>query len=112
MNEEQFPALSRNLTNPGHENEQLRAVGTQKEWEEAVFRNATHFNVFRLYRRRAAGTFPKREATAYYTFPEAVADAAPDLQALVYAVTEQGNNFCVPRPEWPKYQQIWEQRDR
>ena len=82
-------------------------TGTRDEWEEAIFRHAHHFNVFRLHRRVKLG-MPVRETQVYPTFPEATADAGPDIQAMVYAVTENGDSFCVPRKLWGHYQQIWE----
>lgn len=92
-----------------HETEFLSSAAKQQDWEEAIFRNATHFNVFRLHRR--VGDKPKeRESTAYHTFPEAVAQAGGDIRALVYAVTKEGSNFCVPRKEWDKYKAIWSER--
>lgn len=92
---------------PANENNFLVGDGTRQAWEEAVFQQATHFNVFRLHRRKAAGTFPQRECTVYATFPEAISDATPDEHALVYAVTEQGSNFCIPRSEWGQYTIVW-----
>lgn len=82
---------------------------TQRDWEEAIFRHANHFTVFRLHR-RVHGTMPERESTVYQTFPEAITVANPDPRLLVYAVTLSGDAFCVPRSEWIKYLDIWNER--
>lgn len=84
-------------------------TGTRQDWEEAIFRHAHHFNVFRLHRRSAIR--PKeREVVVYATFPEATADAKLDPAALVYAITLSGDNFCVPRSDWERYSGIWDER--
>lgn len=82
---------------------------TQRDWEEAVFRNANHFTVFRLHRRTTAGTLPERESTVYQTFPEALNVAKTDPRLLVYAVTLTGDSFCIPPGEWDKYLAIWDE---
>lgn len=80
---------------------------TQKDWEEAIFRNANHFTVFRLHRRSTTRPVRERESTVFAKFSKAIAEAGPDPQALVYAVTINGDNFCVPRTEWARYLTIW-----
>lgn len=84
-------------------------TGTRDQWEEAIFRCAHHFNVFRLHRR--LGPRPvERETRVYATFPEALADAGQDVQVLIYAVTLEGDNFCLPHNKYDFYTQIWEER--
>lgn len=94
-----FPGKSK----PRHPNEFL--LGTQAEWEEAVFRNAHHFSVFRYFGRG------RRVSEVFETFPEALKDAGDDYRALVYVVTLDGRSVCLPRKEWPNYQAIWDERD-
>jgi len=81
-----------------HPNE---CLGTLAEWEEAVFRNASHFTVF-----RRIGRF-NRDTKLFQTFPEAIQNAQDDPTALVYAVTIEGRSLCVVRSQWNHYAQIW-----
>jgi hypothetical protein len=66
-------------------------TGTLEEWEEAVFRHADHFAVFR---------YPSKQRDEYRTFAEAVAAAKDDQRALVYAITAEGRFCVVPRGQW------------
>ena len=73
----------------------------QHDWEEAIFRNAHHFNAMR-YR---TGNW---ESNVFETFPEAVAAVADySPRTLIYAVTLSGDAFCIPRKEWDAYKTIW-----
>lgn len=76
-------------------------TGTLDEWEERVFRNATHFNV---YKRLGRGNSESKELK---TFPEAVEFAKRDPLFLVYAVTASERFFCVERKNWDKYLTVW-----
>ena len=84
-------------------------TGTRADWEEAIFRNANHFTVFRLHRRTSFRPV-ERESVVYATFPEATAEASKDVQALVYAVTLSGDAFCIPTGNWDRYKAIWNER--
>lgn len=75
--------------------------GTLADWEQRVFRNASHFTVVRY------GVATGSERTTVDTFPQALAVAGYNSRVLVYAVTDSGRAFCVPRSEWFKYYEIW-----
>lgn len=77
-------------------------TGTLDEWEDALFGNAHHFNVYRRFGRGRSDT------KEFGTFPEAIADAGPDDRALVYAVTASERFFCVERKKWPHFSELWE----
>lgn len=83
--------------------------GTRADWEEAIFRHANHFTVFRLHRKTTFRPV-ERVSVVFSTFPEAIAEAGPDVNALVYAVTLSGDAFCVPRSAWEQYLSIWNGR--
>ena len=75
--------------------------GTLADWEERVFRSASHFTVVRY------GVATGSERVTVDTFQYALALAGNNPRALVYAVTGSGRTFCVPRKEWLKYYEIW-----
>lgn len=79
--------------------------GTLSDWEQRVFRNASHFTVVRY------GVAAGSERATVDTFPQALALAGYNSRVLVYAVTNSGRAFCVPRSEWFKYYDIWNQRE-
>jgi hypothetical protein len=89
-------------------------TGTREQWEEAVFRHAAYFTVVRRLPRKVKIAPVEFDRHEYKTFPEALSDAGDDPQALVYAVFVEegvpgGRHFCIPRGEWEKYVQIWEE---
>jgi hypothetical protein len=64
---------------------------TADEWERAVIANAAYFTCFR---RLGRGRCDKK---VFGTMGEALAEAAGDRRALVYAVTVSGRSTLVPR---------------
>lgn len=88
-----------------HPNEALS--GTREQWEEAIFRHAAYFTVVRRLPRKAKFAAVEFDRHEYKAFPEARLDAQDDPQALVYAVSAEGRHFCIPRGEWTKYTELW-----
>jgi hypothetical protein len=73
---------------------------TYDEWEEVVFKNASHFTVYRFL-----GSH-KRDKATHYSLIEAINDAGDDVRALVYAVTASGQAVCLPRSKWPHFAKL------
>ena len=74
---------------------------TVDEWEERIFRVASHFNVVRY------GTHNGSEVATVATFPKALALAGNNARALIYAVTYEGRAFCIPSKAYQHYAEIW-----
>ena len=74
---------------------------TREEFEERVFRCASHFNVVRY------GTFNGSEIATVKSFPVALAVAHDNPRMLVYAVSSEGLAFCIPKKDYGKYAEIW-----
>lgn len=79
-------------------------TGTQGDWEEAIFRSADHFSVFRRVPGTGGETFKCK------TFPEAVSAAkaqASDTPVIIYAITLSGRSCVIPKTDWQNYLRIW-----
>ena len=74
---------------------------SREAFEERIFRCASHFNVVRF------GTHNGSEIKTVKTFSEAVYNAYGNPRALVYAITINGDAFCIPRKEWNHYAEVW-----
>ena len=74
---------------------------TREVFEERVFRCATHFNVVRY------GTHNGSEIKTVKTFSEAIYNAYGNPRALIYAVTNDGRAFCIPKTQYGKYAEVW-----
>ena len=69
----------------------------EEDWEDAIFRNADHFTVFRT----------RTDKQYFNDFAEACINAYHHPRALVYAVARSGRAFCVVRKRWAHYLEIW-----
>lgn len=76
-------------------------AGERRDWEEAVFQNASYFTVCVL---AGPGSWNRKVCA---TLPEATTLAAPLQRALVYAATEAGRYTVLPRQEWQRLLQAW-----
>jgi hypothetical protein len=72
------------------------------EFEERIFRNASHFNVVRF------GTHNGSESTTTDNFLKALELVKNEPRALIYAATTEGRAFCVPKKQYEKYRKLWE----
>ena len=88
-------------------------TGTLEQWDDALFKNATVFNVCIL---TGHGRY-SRAVHTYSTFPAAVdmakryADAYTkkdaDERVLIYANNPDGRHACLPPDRWDHFQQLW-----
>ena len=74
---------------------------TREEFEERVFRVASHFNIMRF------GTHNGSEIKTVKSFAVAVYLAHNNPRMLIYAVTDEGQAFCIPKKDYGKYAQLW-----
>ena len=74
---------------------------TREVFEERAFRTATHFNVVRF------GTHNGSEIATVKSFAVAVYLAHDNPRMLIYAVSSEGQAFCIPKKDYGKYAQIW-----
>jgi hypothetical protein len=74
---------------------------SREEFEERVFRCASHFNVVRF------GTHNGSEIKTVKTFSEAIYNAYGNSRALIYAVSSEGQAFCIPQKQYEHYAEIW-----
>lgn len=91
MNSPQSPRLAVSNANPNP---------TRAQWEERVFRQASYFAVASFT--PTHGVF----LAAVKTFPEAVYLAGGDDRRLIFAVTGQGEAFCMPPSDYERFAQI------
>ena len=84
-----------------HENEAL--TGTMETWEQTVFDLAA---VFRVTVMRGQRNHDTRDFTQ---FPDAVECAKKNQpRVMLYAITRDERNFCIPPKQWAAYLERWE----
>ena len=66
-------------------------------YEEAIFKRAMNGGYFTSVHYKSRGESIRND---FKTFPEAAIDAFANDRALVYAVSERGNQVCIPRSRW------------
>lgn len=71
--------------------------GTREEWEESIFRNAGHYNVWRF------GYVTGGEVFTTASFSEALYVACSNDRACLYVVAVDGAGFCMGREDYKKY---------
>jgi hypothetical protein len=74
---------------------------TREAFEERVFRTASHFNIVKY------GTFNGSEIATVKSFAVAVYLAHENPRMLIYAVTDDGRAFCIPKKDYEKFAEIW-----
>lgn len=75
--------------------------GTRDEWEEQLFRNADHYNVWRF------GYVTGGEVFTTKSFSEALYVACSNDRACLYVVTAEGSGFCMGRKDYKKYADLF-----
>ncbi len=73
-------------------------------YEEAIFRRAMEGGYFTVVHYRSLGG---SERIDFETFPEAAIEAFHNPRALVYAVSERGNQVCIPRSRWGYFNDLY-----
>lgn len=74
---------------------------TQRDWEEQIFREASHFNVVRF------GTHNGSESCVTASFPVALYLAHLKPRTLLYVVAGSGRAFCMSHKDYAKFAQLW-----
>lgn len=76
---------------------------TREQWEERVFRQASHYNVVRF---KALGG---SDIATVKSFPLALylAHKEGGERKLIYVVTEQGEAFCMSPKDYDKFAQLY-----
>jgi len=76
-------------------------TGKLEDWEEAVFRNASHFQIV---------NYRQNKSMVRLNFHMALQEAGGDPENMIYAINPDDRFFCIPRAQWPKYLEIWKNR--
>lgn len=101
INREPYPAPASRLR-VVHTNDY--PIPTREQWEERVFRSASHFNICRFTSHNGSSICTVK------TFPEALYithEGANDHdRRLIYAVNDIGEGFCISPKEYEKFAQI------
>ena len=79
---------------------------TQQHFEEQIFKEAAYFNIVRF------GTHNGSESATTDKFPVALALAHQKPRTLLYVVAASGRAFCMSRHDFPKFAQLWLEKQR